>query len=93
MSNLLMIVHKNGIVNQYQILGDIDKPENDTLVQVLWNGQIHGIIVGLNSEPTSHSDFSNTWLIKDTRAVYLNGVMIAKHGKAWPRNPWYRFGF
>jgi hypothetical protein len=87
--NLITLVHKNGIVNQFKITDNEKMPENDTLVQVIWNGQIHGTIVGLNEEPTKHSDFANTWLIKDYRAIYLNGVMIVKGGKVWPRKRWF----
>ena len=87
--NTLICVHKNGIINQYQIIGDANELDNNTLAQVVWNGQIHGTIVGLNKDPVRHSALQNTWLIKNYRAIYLNGIMIVKGGKVWPRKRWF----
>lgn len=87
--NILTTVHKNGIVNQVQIVSDDEDRQNKTLVQLIWNDEIHGTVVGLNKEPVTHSNCSNRWLIKDYRAVYINGIMIVKNGKVWPRRRWF----
>lgn len=83
--NLLTLVHKSGIVNQFQIVNDLEDTENKTQVQLIWNRQIHCTVIGLNQDPDVHNEQQNTWHIKDYRAVYLNGIQVVKHGKVWPR--------
>lgn len=78
--NLLTTVYNNGIVNQVQITNDLDDLDNQTLVQLIWNGKIQAIVVGLNHEPHEYGGD-----IKNYRAIYLNGIMIVKHGEVWPR--------
>jgi hypothetical protein len=85
--NLLTTVYRNGIVNQTQIVGDVDDPENRTLIQLIWNGKIQATDIGLNSKPSDHSG-----TIEDYRAIYLNGIMIVKSGKVFPRaKSWWQF--
>lgn len=90
--NILTCVHNNGIVNQYQIVEDLDDQENKTQIQVIWNGEVHCTVVGLNSFPVQHSSTANRWLIKNYRAIYLNGILIAKDGKVYPtKKRWWQF--
>lgn len=87
--NILTLVHLNGIVNQYQVIQDLDDPDNLTLCQFIWNDMINCYVVGLNKEPIEHAPGKNTFHIKDYRAIYLNGIMIVKNGKVYPKKPWY----
>lgn len=82
--NLLVTVHKNGVVNQFQIVENTRALADKTQVQLIWNDQIHCTIIGQNYTTTVH-DTKNRWLIKHYRAIYLNGIQIVKHGKVWPR--------
>ena len=81
--NILTTVHNNGIVNQCQIIHDLDDPDNKTQVQLIWNGEIHATHIGLNSEPGPHGG-----KIKNYRAIYLDGIMVVKNGKPYPRKWW-----
>lgn len=81
--NDILMVYKNGIINQYQISNGDDNSK--TLCQVVWNGMLQGTIHGMNREPTEHHATKNTWYIKDYRAIYLNGVMIVKDGEVYPK--------
>jgi hypothetical protein len=83
--NILTTVYRNGIVNQVQIVEDLDDQDNKTHTQLIWNGQIRAMVVGLNREPSEHGG-----TIKNYKAIYLNGIMIVKHGKVWPRR-WWQF--
>jgi len=88
--NILTLVHKNGVVNQVQIVNDLEDEENKTQTQLIWNGQIHCTVVGLNNKPSVHNNMQNIWRIDDYRAIYLNGIMVVKHGKVWPRKKWFQ---
>jgi len=83
--NFLTTVHNNGIVNRFQIVNNLEEPENKTQIQLIWNGQIHCTVIGWNSYPVLHSQRQNIWWIKDYRAIYLDSIQIVKHGKIWPR--------
>jgi len=88
--NILTAVYDSGVVNQYQIVNDIDDQENKTQTQLIWNGQIHCIVVGLNENPTTYNT-ENKWMIKHYRAIYLNGIMIVKNGNVWPpKRRWWQ---
>ncbi len=82
--NILTLVHINGIVNRYQIVNNLNDISNKTQTQLIWNGQIHCTIIGLNQEPLNYNE-QNKWLIKNYRAIYLDNIMIVKSGKVWPR--------
>lgn len=81
--NTLITVHKNGIVNQFQISNTINDAntgqENKNQEQVIWNGEFKAITFGVNEEP---SELKGE--IKDFRAIYLDGVLIVKNGNVYP---------
>jgi hypothetical protein len=85
--NLLTLVHKNGIVNQFQIKDSTEfSGANLTLIQLIWNNKINYKIVGLNENELEEQCGETTSNIKDYRAVYLNGVLIVKNGNVYPKN-------
>ncbi len=89
--NLLTTIHNNGIVNRVQIVDNVNQPDNKTQTQLIWNGQIHCIVVGLNTDAAVYNE-ANVWLIKDFRAIYLDGIMIVKDGRVFPpRRPKWKF--
>jgi len=77
--NTLLMVHNNGVVNQYEVVSD-----NDTLPQIIWNGHLHCTLREAGGKEHTYGTHSQ-WSIKLFRAIYLNGVMIVKHGKVYPR--------
>lgn len=83
--NTLTTVHKNGIVSRYQIVNDVSDPGNKTQTQLIWNDEIHCIVIRLNTDPVIHDDKQNVWSICDYRAIYLDNILIVKGGKVWPR--------
>ena len=98
--NKLTLVHNNGIVNVFQVsdyceldLDDENKmkikgcssPEklninNQTLNQIIWNNELKVVTYGLNNEASEI--VSN---IKSYRAIYINGILIVKNGKVYPK--------
>lgn len=87
--NTLTTVHNNGIVNRVQIVEAVDDQGNKTQVQLIWNGLIQCTVVGQNEEPIVHGAHANKWSIRDFRAIYLDGIMIVKRGRVWPRKRWF----
>ncbi len=87
--NLLTTVNNNGIVSNFQIHDKSFDPENPTMIQLIWCDMIRCTCMGVNNEPVTYSSVSNTWYIKNYRAIYLNGIMIVKHGEVWPRRYWW----
>ncbi len=68
-------VHKNNIVNVIKHHGDG--------VQIIWRGTLN-----LVSETALRHDTVEKCDIKNFKAIYVDGVMVVKNGKVWPRS-WF----
>ena len=88
--NRLTMVHKNGIVNDYEI-SPVDSLSNNNLVQLIWNDKINFKIKGLNCKGSVIENPSSNANISNYRAIYLNGIMIVKNGKVYPKKSWWKF--
>lgn len=80
--NTLTTIHNNGIVNQCEITHHPNNKEDKNLTQVIWNGELRYHTIGLNSV---EDECLVSTPVENFRVVYLNGVMIVKNGKVWPR--------
>jgi len=71
-THIVTMVHKNGIVNVVKHYADG--------VQIIWRGNLN-----LVSKTALDHDCVEKVDIKNFRAIYVDGVLVVKNGKVWPR--------
>ncbi len=73
--HIVTTVYKNGIVNVIKHYGDG--------IQIVWNGYLQ-----LVSKTAFDHNTVEKCDIKNYRAIYVDGVMVVKNGRVWPRK-WF----
>ena len=75
--HIITTVHNNGIVN---VQGHYDDG-----IQIIWNNQLN-----LVSKTAKKYEAFERCDIRKFRAIYVDGVMVVKNGKVWPRKSFFK---